>query len=81
MAIVYGQNSLGDKTPSSNTFTAEFRNYAKHMLEEWKVPGLSISIIDHDKISTEVKAKFSPLRFYPDKASSGRNHGRMDTPK
>lgn len=39
---------------SSNPLNDEFAKYVKETLEEWKVPGLSIAVIDGDEIFAEV---------------------------
>jgi CubicO group peptidase (beta-lactamase class C family) len=53
------QKHLGpdDKTATSaNPFTDEFASFAKETLEDWKVPGVAIAVIDDDDIYAEVSA-------------------------
>lgn len=38
----------------SNPLTEEFGDYVNSLLEDWKVPGLSIAVIDEDEVYTEV---------------------------
>lgn len=35
-------------------FTEEFAKFAKETLEEWKVPGVSIAVIDDEDVLTQV---------------------------
>jgi CubicO group peptidase (beta-lactamase class C family) len=37
-----------------NPLTEDFRNFATETLDNWKVPGLSIAVIDDDQVFAEV---------------------------
>jgi hypothetical protein len=39
-----------------NPFTKEFGTFVKEILEKWKVPGMSLAVIDGEDIYAEVAA-------------------------
>jgi hypothetical protein len=43
-------------TGGENPFKKEFGTFVKEMLETWKVPGMSLAIIDGEHIYAEVTA-------------------------
>ena len=40
--------------PDGNPFTEDFNRYANRILEEWKVPGMSIAVVDGQDIFAKV---------------------------
>ncbi|KAI5464749.1 beta-lactamase/transpeptidase-like protein [Mariannaea sp. PMI_226] len=48
-----GENMADKKQPSESPLTAEFGEFVKKQLDEWRVPGLSIGVLDGDNIYTE----------------------------
>ena len=57
MAIVDNENSLNssDAAPK-NPFNGEFAKFAEETIKGWKVPGLSIAVVDDQDIFAEVSA-------------------------
>lgn len=49
------QKPLKETSASGNPLTPEFADLAKKTLDEFKVPGVSIAVIDDDKIFAEVR--------------------------
>lgn len=43
-----------EAVPAKNPLTEEFGKFAKEQLEQWKVPGVSLAIIDGQDIFAEV---------------------------
>lgn len=43
------------KAPASNPFTESFGKYVQEQLEYWKVPGLSIAVVDGNETFAEVR--------------------------
>ena len=41
---------------SRNPLTKEFSKFVKETLQEWKIPGVSIGVVDGDQVFTEVGA-------------------------
>jgi CubicO group peptidase (beta-lactamase class C family) len=39
---------------STSPFSDEFAQFAKETLEQWKVPGVSLAVIDGDQVYAEV---------------------------
>lgn len=39
---------------SANPFTEKFNSYVAELMEEWKVPGFSIAVVDGDDIFSKV---------------------------
>ena len=53
--VVADQKPLTSNDASSaNPFTEEFNSYVAELMEEWRVPGLSIAVVDGDKIFSKV---------------------------
>lgn len=50
----------GVNSGSSNPFTDEFADFAKKTINRWKVPGLSIAVIDGEDVYAEVSARGVP---------------------
>lgn len=40
-----------------NPLTAEFGRYVTDLMDEWKVPGLSVAVIDGDEVYSQVSLK------------------------
>jgi CubicO group peptidase (beta-lactamase class C family) len=53
-----GQAPLSSPTTPDGPFTVDFSAYVEQVMEEWKVPGLAIAVIDDDHVFT--KASPSP---------------------
>lgn len=59
MAAVDKQEPVvgGDAAPK-NPFNDEFAKFAKETMEEWKVPGFSIAVVDDQDVFAEVSCRF-----------------------
>lgn len=51
---IVDSSSSSSAQDSNNPLTSDFAEFARTTLEAWKVPGLSIAVIDGDKIFAEV---------------------------
>jgi hypothetical protein len=47
-------------TGGKNPLTKEFATFVKEMMEKWKVPGISLAVIDGEDIYAEVSAPNTP---------------------
>ena len=66
------QRPLGkssDILKSKNPFTSEFSELVNKSLHHWKVPGISIAVIDDDDVYAEVSRAFNPARASSHSAS------------
>lgn len=45
---------------SGNPLTEEFGAFVKNMLEKWKVPGMSLAVIDGEDVYAEVICQLFP---------------------
>lgn len=64
MAIQAGAGVLAEQKPlhdgaaakrGKNPFTSSFKTYVESLLDEWKVAGMSIGVVDGDDVFTEVR--------------------------
>ncbi|KAM3561894.1 hypothetical protein ARSEF4850_002984 [Beauveria asiatica] len=46
-------NETAKSPPRGNPFTQDFNQYVKDLMDEWKVPGMSVAVIDDDQVYTE----------------------------
>lgn len=44
-----------EKTRAGNPLTEEFAAFVKEKLEKWKVPGMSLAVIDGEDVYAEVR--------------------------
>ena len=51
---LHGQPPTGSN--AYNPLTPEFAEYVADVLEDWKVPGMSIAVLDGDGLYAEVRA-------------------------
>ncbi|KJZ75351.1 hypothetical protein HIM_05277 [Hirsutella minnesotensis 3608] len=54
------------ETTSENPFTKDFKDYVKQVMKDWKVPGMSIAVVDGDQVFAEGFGYAS----FPDKLAS-----------
>jgi hypothetical protein len=54
MTMTDQSNANTNTQSSENPLTEEFATFVKETLDEWKVPGVSLAVIDGDDIYAEV---------------------------
>lgn len=55
-----------DDAASANPFTEKFNSYVAELMEEWKVPGFSIAVVDGDDVFSKVNEPCDFLTSFTD---------------
>jgi CubicO group peptidase (beta-lactamase class C family) len=51
-----GLFSAASERGSQNPFNDDLGNFVDNVMERWKIPGMSVAVIDGDDVYTEVRA-------------------------